>query len=574
MKVNVKVFVQDRWAAVRNNTPVIEGYYVTDEPFFLDGPVTRQIAVLDFDPKTGELSPGAKFQPPEGDATTGRYLIKDETDYSARDLNQVCIFGAVNKAMEMFRSPKALGRELTWAFGAPQLLVVPRAGDMANAYYERDSHSLQFFYFDNPKEPGKQVFTSQSRDIVTHETGHAILDGIAPSLYDAITPQSLALHEGVADLVATLAAIDSRTTRVRALAKSGGRIDCTSDFSALAEEFGAALDQTGLQGYLRNMYNQKTLDPHDRTLDEAGNPNLVTRSEPHELCQVLTGALYAVMVKLHADKTEKLAQRKQISEFSASGEALVESAEQFGRMIMRALDYLPAGEISFADYGRAILASDQAAYPDKAHGLARESLVDEFVRRKIVPDRQFLDVKTNWDEPAVKQLNLQDLVESDWVAYRFVNDHRDLLRIPAGVNFEVQPRLITSKIYEHQGTKETVNECLLKVSWTITEPSGLDAKYPRYKRIKVGTTLAIDLITQTIRTLLTSDHAQDPEGDEQCRDRSEFLRQMTSDGLLKPEAECKGPDGKSLLSVIGFQEADDVMKIRGTAKLLHIIRRR
>ncbi|MCI0348450.1 MAG: hypothetical protein L0Z53_03405, partial [Acidobacteriales bacterium] len=60
---------------------------------------------------------------------------------------QVVVFGGVMKTMQMFEEADNLGRRIRWAFDGPQLLVVPRAGDWANAYYERESRSLQFFYF-------------------------------------------------------------------------------------------------------------------------------------------------------------------------------------------------------------------------------------------------------------------------------------------------------------------------------------------------------------------------------------------------------------------------------------------
>ena len=38
---------------------------------------------------------------------------------------------------------------------------------------------------------------------------------------------------------------------------------------------------------------------NEKTLDPKAEKNLVDPSEPHELSQVLTGALYKVMVKIH-----------------------------------------------------------------------------------------------------------------------------------------------------------------------------------------------------------------------------------------------------------------------------------
>ena len=564
MKVNIKQFVQDRWTAEQNQTnKYIEGYIVTDEPFFFDGPVTRQVAVVDFNPDTGTVEPGAKFEPQDKGHKLGRYAIKDEHDLNARDLNLVCVFGTVFHTIQMFQEKESLGRPVGWAFNAPQLLVIPRAGEMANAYYERDSHSLQFFYFEHPKKAGQIVYTSQSRDIITHETSHAILDGIAPALYNAITPQSLALHEGFADLMALLSSFESQELRVRALAKTGGTLDCSNDFSELANEFGEALDRTNLKHYLRDLYNQKTLDPNDIS-------NRVARNEPHELCQVLTGALYAVMVQLHKERSAQIAYREQISEFSASGKALAISAGKFKRRLVRALDYLPQGEVSFADYGRAILTVDKFTHPDEQTNTVRHVLIDEFVRRKIVPNPDTLKVKFSSDVAAVKALNLPELMESDWVAYQFANKNRELLHIPPGVDFKVAPRLDVRKTYWPEGEEKVVRECLLKVSWYTTEANNLGSLYPVNRKIQVGTTLAIDWETKEIHSLLTTDHAADLEGEDQRKDRTEFLRKMANDGILRAASQTD-PYGKELSSTVNYETPDNIMRVIGAAKMLHIV---
>lgn len=51
--------------------------------------------------------------------------------------------------------------------------------NVMNAYYKAVDKSLYFGYFTspNPKDNGAVVYTCRSLDIVSHETGHAILDG-------------------------------------------------------------------------------------------------------------------------------------------------------------------------------------------------------------------------------------------------------------------------------------------------------------------------------------------------------------------------------------------------------------
>ena len=171
------------------------------------------------------------------------------------------MFATVYRTMYLFEQPDTLGRKIRWAFDAPQLLVVPRAGWLANAYYERASHSLQFFSF---VADDKTIHTSLSRDIVAHETAHALIDGIVPDLYDAYDPQSLALHEGIADLTAMLMAFSSHDCATAILKKTKGSIAKSTAFSSIGEQFGRALDPTGKIGYLRSLTNDGQARPERR----------------------------------------------------------------------------------------------------------------------------------------------------------------------------------------------------------------------------------------------------------------------------------------------------------------------
>ena len=281
MKVRIPVFVKDPVVSALEGIDRTELITIEDQDIFLDGPVSTRVAILDFD-DSGALRPGARFVPAKTPRGFGSYAVSTvKRAASERRMAPVSVFGVVHKTIEMFEEPDALGRRVDWAFDSPQLLVVPFAGDWANAFYERSSQSLQFFSFIGPDD--KPVHTCFSQDIVAHETGHAILDGIAPDLYDATTPQALAMHESIADVVAVIAAFRSRTLRDRVLAQKDGDISDSSAFSGLAGQFSEA--QLEGKDYLRNLNN-----------DLAIEPGLV---EPHALSEVLSGALYGVMMKLY-----------------------------------------------------------------------------------------------------------------------------------------------------------------------------------------------------------------------------------------------------------------------------------
>ena len=568
MKVRVPMMIQDPITAKYKGMSVKEGFDIEREDFFLDGPVTRRVAVLDLDAETGDLLPGASFRPPPPGRVLGGYAIADEDDVYAPDFIQVSVFATVLKTMYMFEEEDTLGRPLVWAFDGPQLLVVPRAGEMANAYYERDSHSLQLFYFPNPHNPDERIYTSLSRDIVAHETGHAILDGIAPELYHAVTPQSLALHEATADLTALLMAFRSHTLRQTVLDQTGGSIRNSTAFSSIAEEFGMARNPDG--GSLRSLLNQRTLDPNDTTHDRHGRPNRVARNEPHALSEVVSGALFTVMVKIHEQLKHEYAERDRSSESSVSGKALAVGAERFKRLIFRALDYFPPGEVSFADYGRAIIAADQASHPDDDR--EREWMREEFVARHMAPHREALEVETSFEHPALRDVDLQTLVESDWAAYEFANRNRELLHIPPQVPFRVLPRLDVTKRYYHRDGKMNLRECLFKVSWDQSEPNQLGYRFPGRRQITVGTTLAIDWDTRIIRALLTSDHSARPqEQQEQQEDRERMLGRLAEEGLMQLGPLAIGPDGQELRSIVRAESANGLMRVRGAARMLHIV---
>jgi hypothetical protein len=489
-----------------------------------------------------------------------------------------------------------LGRRITWAFDAPQLLVVPRAGWLANAYYERRSHSLQFFQF----EADDQVIqTSLSRDIVAHETAHALIDGIDPDIYDALDPQSLALHEGIADLTAMLLAFSSHNLTEAILGETDGSIRKSTNFSSIGEQFGQAIDPDRKAGYLRNLLNDDTLPA-----DSDDEP------EEHELSQVISGVLYAFMIELHEHFRRAYAEQLHINEFSASGRALAVAASLFQRMVLRGLDYLPPGEVTFADFGRAILAADQASFADDTW---RRWLREHFVERGIVPAEADLDVVTNVEDPAVAEADLQGLVDSPWVAYTFAEQNRELLGIPPDVQFEVLKRVVVDGRFETpeatmdreasrgpapageaadagdaaapaepaEGaaggpadapadadgeTGVPFRELLFKVRWSVVESNPPDLGASE-RRVQTGTTLVIDWNAKRIRSLLRPKYF-----DERRAARDRMMRRLVESGVVEVTEPATGPARRPQATGIDAVVTDGILRVRNTARLLHIVR--
>ncbi len=550
MKVKIPYLVEDQFTAASKGFDPVERITIEGD-VFLDGPVSDRVAVLDFDTSTGSLRQGASLDVPTGRRTLASYVV-DEADIESSQFNQVSVFGTVLRTMAMFEKDDVLGRPLAWAFDGPQLLVVPRAGEWANAFYERESRSLQFFSFQSTTEAHRAIHTSLSSDIISHEVAHAILDGIAPSLYDAITPQSLALHEAVADLVAFIMSMDSRRLRAKVLEQTGGDLSGPTAFSAVAQEFGRALGTGRL--YLRSLRNEKTLLPDDDSVDEFGDPNRVRRDEPHALSQVLSGALYDVFVRGYRETWD--------GRLASSGRNLALASERFKRLVLRALDYLPPGEVSFADYGRAIMASDQASYPSVPR--ERSWLAAAFARRGITSDPNALDVTTSFEASEIGRVDLDALVESDWQAYDFAARHRRFLKIPANAPFDVMPRLdVTKTLYGDEATSST-REVIFKVSWQKEERNAVDG-LPDRRVVRVGTTLVIDRDTRLVRALLSTDRSAT-----QRADRDLMVRRLRDSGSLDLGPSTRSTHGKPLPSVVQAEDLGGVLRIRGVARTLHV----
>ncbi len=588
MKVRVPVIVKDpevsEYKEIRPTEEVI-----IEEDAFLDGPVSPRVAMLDFEPTSGELAPGVQFVPPESPTGEGAFHIRRPIQPGDRQVDReaaaVSIFGAVHKTMKMFEEPDALGRRVQWAFGAPQLLVVPRAGEWANAYYERESHSLQFFYFQS--DGGPVIHTGFSQDIVAHETAHALLDGVAPDLYGAITPQSLAIHEAIADIAALLCSFRCRELTARVLEQTGGSIHRSSAFSGLAEQFGSALNRN--RPYLRDLNNDKSLHA------DAPAHLRANRSEPHALSEVLSGALYHVLVKMHetlkeqyrsgtmpdadliaAPEEEYVQERVQRalapegarSSIPAPSKALFVASERLKRTLLRGLDYLPPGDVTFTDLARAVIASDQASHPESSR--QRQWLCDQFVERGIVESADALAVRTNFDDEALRELDLEALVASDYAAYDFANKHRDLLNIPEGVTFEVRPRLDVTKLYWHRNGNSEVRECLFKVSWSEIEDNVEVGGLPPKRRLAAGTTLAIEWNPERrVRAVLTSSRSQ-----AQQADTDQLIRRLVDEDVLRVGELALGPTGRPLRGVISADISGGSLRIRGAGRLLHVTRER
>jgi hypothetical protein len=547
-----------------------EEHEIANEDYFLDGPVSARVAVLDFDENTGACLPvpltkdrkGYEHGPPPspGSSVTPGFL-------------SVSVFGTVHKVMGIFEESDTLGRRLTWAFDGPQLLVVPRAGEMANAFYERESRSLQFFQTDDTVR-NRRVFAAASQDIVAHETGHAVLDAIAPDLYDAMTPQSLAMHEAVADLVALHCGLRYRPLSDKVLSDMGGDLGRASStaFSVLAAELGEARDSRA--DYLRDISVKRGL-PGAR----ADYPPVAT-TKPHELSTVLSGALYCVLLQAYATtrtdlETDPTPEQDKLIVALGNGNrqhgiwraALYLTTQRFKRFVFRALDYLPPGDATWIDLAHAMHACDAAYHPEV--DALRTAFAEELVNRNVATAAELV-LRPLPAADLIDGMELATLLGSDWAAYEWVGRHRVALGIPEKVPFNVRKRLdVRKKVYHRRGRTEHPRELVIKVGWEELEDNPAELAIASRRSVTRGTTVAIQWADAGDKNRVIA-HITSHAANREREARDAFLLRLADEGLI---SRARGAASKQLAasSELYAEVADDVMTLKGGARLLHIV---
>ncbi len=536
-----------------------------EEPYY-DGPVSRRVAVVDLDHRTGALRPGARFDDGRPRGETSKYVVEegDRDEWGVGEIArieadaflQTSVFGTVVKTLKMFERAPMLGRRLTWGFGREQLLVVPRAGDMANAFYDRDTGSLQFFSVPTEDPDGRPIHTALSHDVVAHETAHAVLDGICPELYDAITPQARALHETFADVTSLLASLGDVYRLRMELDLEGRSLRSSTTFGRLAEQLGQHLGAAVGADALRDANNACTLDPDDNSHDRHGRPNFVGGIAAHDLSMVMTGAIYGVFRRLAQAERKRLEGGIPRSlaklELGPVGLGAHLAAQRVARSVARARAHLPPGETSFADFGRAFLVADRLDHPRSPE--PREWLVGELLARAVVERRDDLDVPASW--PDLEGWDGPSALSSSAEARRLVSRNRALLGIPDKARYAVR-------------TYDTGRgQVVVRVTWQVKEDNAATRDLAPERSVATGTTLVAETSTGRVLSLLASDSTADPR---QVADRGRMLRWLADEDLLVDERDAVGPDGRPLREPIVARAVRGTMRLSGGARMVHCI---
>lgn len=472
--MEIPVYIKDPLIAYENPLWGVGEVTLRLEDELGDGPTSSRVAVVDFNADTQTLTRPVAWDADKGwfrlppgeppmdggepeelewlpDAPRDVSRVRDPQKY--RDdcrqffektvknpyFHQVNVWAVVQQVLEFYEEPQALGRPVPWGFDGNRLIVIPHAGFGENAFYDRHSKSLQFYYFGDQENP---IFTCLSHDIITHETAHAVLDGIRPLYHRISSVQTAAFHEFIADFSAILLSLFDKGVRSIIAKQFQGRLRGAEILANIAAQFGEAV---GDQDYLRTALIKETMQHVQGSLS------------PHTVSQIMTATMFEILVKMQEkildrdspgesdeitgdivvrkDKVEKIVQN--------TNRSIIEVADRFRRIALQPLDLCPPCDIQFEDYARAVFYNDILSNPDDKLGY-REVMLEVFHERKLCT----CDYQPNEDLPqdcmfqkvsSAPNLNItvldpEQFSRSRSAAYHFIDQNREELRIPPDVD--------------------------------------------------------------------------------------------------------------------------------------------
>ena len=265
------------------------------------------------------------------------------------------------------------GRHLAW--GVEEILEInAHAFIDFNAFYSPSARKV-FFGVVPYRLPGTtdiKIFEmATSAEMAAHETGHAVHHTLKPN----VDPSDLGFRtwgESFADQFAMWTGLRD-PGRVRSLLQqTGGDLASSNALTRIGEVFAALVGEgTGLRDAF-----------HDKKVSD-------TSAEFHDRSEVLTGALYRLLVSIYDELQRQSGVR-----------ALEEAGAILGTFLTAATDYTPENTLSLEDVGKAYLKVDKEFFG----GRYRQRLVDELTRREIFGANSVLEWLTH--EAAVPLLRL------------------------------------------------------------------------------------------------------------------------------------------------------------------------
>lgn len=400
------------------------------------GPVGDYLEVIDYDPASGCFYDPVDLNDPHLLAQDGLAPSEGSPQFHQQMAYAVAMITIAN-------FERALGRRALWAphierdpktrefiSSEPvfRLRIYPHALREQNAFYSPEKKALLLGYFPTSMEhsdegvPGGLVFTCLQQDVVAHETTHALLDGLHRYFAEPSNPDVFAFHEGFADIAALFQHYSYPEALRHEITKTRGDLRNRSLLGELAHQFG---DAAGNHGALRDYIGKYNEEAGKWERREPDRSDYALATEPHELGAVLVAGLYDAFLSIYEQRTADLFRiatggRGVLPEGDIHPDLVERLAREasaiaahFLEVAIRALDYCPPVDITFAEYLRALVTSDYDVTGDEAPEY-RIAVIEAFRRRGIYSQdvRVLGEDLLRWQPPGDDELpDFAELIE-------------------------------------------------------------------------------------------------------------------------------------------------------------------
>ncbi len=445
------------------------------------GPKGHRVHVVDYDASTDIL-----YQSRRENVESDPYAKVKDLGQLMRDpyFHQQNVYAITMATLCTFEG--ALGRPVAWGFEDPshQLKVAPHAFADANAFYSRQSESLNFGYFKGKRN--ETIYTCLSHDIVVHEATHAILDGLRPMYIRPSSPDQGGFHEGFADIVALLSVFRSHEVIERLVAPLGGRersVDlselkasdlATTSLFKLAEQMGQGIDGMAAQALRHSV----------KIRPNKGHYTSARFEEEHDRGELLVAIVLQSYIKMWLRRLRSLREaglaKCSIPLLAKEG---AQASKHLRRILIRAIDYLPPVNLLYPDYLSAILTADLQLYPEDDDLAYRQILRETFEAFGVAPaSRTRLDGV--WEPPKAAEFTLvgthfERMQRDPTEVFRFIWENKTALGIePNAFTKVISVRPVVRVSNDGAVIRETVVEYVQQLSVFGNELGALDIKRP------------------------------------------------------------------------------------------------
>lgn len=292
--------------------------------------------------------------------------------------NQVNSFYIIEKTLEIY--DKLFGykvQKVVWNHTLP-IFVQPNHEEESSTYGDNEfGYGNMYIGKYKSNNPNKTVFMAQSADIVSHETGHAVLRYIKPHL--GADPESKAFCEAFADITSIIYFLSIDYNCEKLITETGGNLLSCNRLSLFSEEWFTLKYNKflfGIRSFINNYKYQPTTElPKQDTKTET--------DQRHDFSRILSGAFYNLLVSLYQNELaqSKIENNSEITK-KLQINALNNAGKKIGSLFAKAVQLAPNDSISFKNFALCLISADKQIYNSRY----KELLKKEFLERNILSE--------------------------------------------------------------------------------------------------------------------------------------------------------------------------------------------